>query len=189
MTEPRRTFGPVVLLGLASALLAAIAGTNAWVAGDQALQIPDAALADTLGESPLGAALGLVLLACWGVVLVTRRLFRRAVAWLGVAAALGYAVTVAAAPVTLTDRVADQLAEATATDSVAVSLTGWWWVAVAAAVVVVVTSIAGALLVKAWPEMGARYDAPADSGPAPDAPLESNLDIWKALDEGRDPTA
>jgi len=37
--------------------------------------------------------------------------------------------------------------------------------------------------------MGSRYDAPGAAGSAdrPEEP-ESNLDIWKALDEGRDPT-
>ena len=37
------------------------------------------------GEMPLAAALGLVVLACWGVVLVTRGRVRRAVAVLGAA--------------------------------------------------------------------------------------------------------
>jgi hypothetical protein len=41
--------------------------------------------------------------------------------------------------------------------------------------------------------MGRRYDAPA--GQAPEAPAakapeeQENLDLWKAMDEGRDPTA
>ena len=52
-------------------------------------------------------------------------------------------------------------------------------------------------LVRTWPEMGSRYDAPTgarggdgtDPAEAPaDHPTE-NIDIWKALDEGRDPTA
>jgi Tryptophan-associated transmembrane protein (Trp_oprn_chp) len=42
-----------------------------------------------------------------------------------------------------------------------------------------------------WPEMGTRYDAPGSAPPPPVAPPEeqSNLDLWKALDEGHDPTA
>ena len=38
--------------------------------------------------------------------------------------------------------------------------------------------------------MGRRYDAPADAPPDDrcDAPEEQeNLDLWKAMDEGRDP--
>ena len=42
-----------------------------------------------------------------------------------------------------------------------------------------------------WPEMGSRYDAPGSAAPAAPVELEdqSNLDLWKAMDEGRDPTA
>ena len=46
-------------------------------------------------------------------------------------------------------------------------------------------------LVPRWPEMGTRYDAPTGAGAADahDAAPKENIDIWKALDEGRDPTA
>jgi hypothetical protein len=38
--------------------------------------------------------------------------------------------------------------------------------------------------------MGRRYDAPAGQEPPAKAPEEQeNLDLWKAMDEGRDPTA
>jgi hypothetical protein len=39
--------------------------------------------------------------------------------------------------------------------------------------------------------MGRRYDAPADAAPEPEREPEEreNLDLWKAMDEGRDPTA
>ena len=44
-----------------------------------------------------------------------------------------------------------------------------------------------------WPEMGTRYDAPGSAVPAPATPAEpderTGLDLWKAMDEGRDPTA
>ena len=43
-----------------------------------------------------------------------------------------------------------------------------------------------------WPEMGTRYDAPGDQAatrPSADEDDEpSSLDLWKAIDEGRDPT-
>ena len=41
-----------------------------------------------------------------------------------------------------------------------------------------------------WPEMGTRYDAPAARTPtAVDAADDaSNRDLWKAIDEGHDPT-
>jgi hypothetical protein len=56
----------------------------------------------------------------------------------------------------------------------------------------VLTTAAAVRLVPGWPEMGRRYDAPADAAPqlAEQPPEEQeNLDLWKAMDEGRDPTA
>ena len=53
----------------------------------------------------------------------------------------------------------------------------------------VVATLAAVLLVPGWPEMGSRYDAPAAAPQRARLPPETNIDIWKALDEGRDPTA
>ncbi len=198
MADPqkaRRTFGPVVLLGLASAGLAAVAGTKAWVAGagtDSAPGVTTTAFG-VVTSSPLGTALALVLLACWGVLLVTRGRFRRVITWLGVLAAIGYAATVAAAPFTLPDHLVEQVRRQTGADLDETTLTAWFWLAVAAAVLVVASTGLALRLVRHWPEMGTKYDAPtgartAEGAEATTTPTE-NIDIWKALDEGRDPTA
>ena len=70
-----------------------------------------------------------------------------------------------------------------------VALTGWFWTAAVSAVLSVIATGAAVRHVGGWPEMGARYDAPG-GGETPVAPLEeqSNLDLWKSLDEGHDPT-
>ncbi|KRE96159.1 hypothetical protein ASG76_03715 [Nocardioides sp. Soil774] len=199
----RRTLGPVVLLGIAAAGLASVAGSKPWVSGrsgafDTSAQ-DNQAMASTLSvsgatESPLAAALALVLLACWGVLLVTRGRFRRAVAVLALVAALGLVATTAEAFWSLPDKLAGALLEMPGTDTVSTSLTSWYAAAGVAALLAVATTLAAVRLVPGWPEMGARYDAPADrgaGGPASDGaavPTE-NIDIWKALDEGRDPTA
>jgi hypothetical protein len=63
---------------------------------------------------------------------------------------------------------------------------------VVATVLTVLTTLAAVRLVPTWPEMGRRYDAPADTAPAPSeqpAEEQENLELWKAMDEGRDPTA
>jgi hypothetical protein len=43
-----------------------------------------------------------------------------------------------------------------------------------------------------WPEMSSRYDrrpdGAADREPQPEQP-QAPVDLWRALDEGRDPTA
>ena len=192
---PRRTFGPVVALGVASGALAAWAASKPWVDGTGADSSVDASVSvamTAVGEvstSPLGTALAFVVLACWGVVLVTRGRFRRFVAALSVLAGLGYAATVLWAPFTLPDHLVEQVRRRTGATLDDTSLTGWYWLAVVAALLLLASTVLALRLVRTWPEMGSRYDAPAGPTATPaDQPTE-NIDIWKALDEGRDPTA
>jgi uncharacterized membrane protein (TIGR02234 family) len=192
MAEPRKTFGPVVILGLASAGLAALAGTRAWVELSAAYSSRSGALASTLdttapGEMPLAAALSLVLLASWGVVLVTRRRVRRAVAGLAAVTALGLLVTTIAAAFTLPDSFRDQLEESLGSVMVDSSFTVWYAAALVGAVGSVVATLAAVRFTPSWPEMGSRYDSPTGEAVAPAEP-EGNLELWKALDEGHDPT-
>lgn len=185
----------MVLVGLAAAGLASVSASNPWVGGGVTTTDAMSTLTVTFdpAESPLAAALGLVLLATWGVLLVTRGLFRRVVAWLGAAAAAGYAVTTVLAPWQLRSAVEESILSATGTVDRDLDVTAWWWAAVVAAVLACLTSAASVLWVRHWPEMGTKYDAPTGSRTATEpasatAPTE-NIDIWKALDEGRDPTA
>ncbi|MCP3423996.1 Trp biosynthesis-associated membrane protein [Nocardioides pinisoli] len=201
--SPRRTFGPVVLLGVASAALAAWAASKPWVSGTGADSFAEASVslattaAGEIASSPLGTALAFVVLACWGVVLVTRGRFRRAVAALAVLAALGYAATVVWAPFSLPDHLVEQVRRRTGATLDETSLTGWFWLAAVAALLVLASTVLALRLVRTWPEMGTRYDAPtgaraAGAGDGAGASSErptDNIDIWKALDEGRDPTA
>ena len=199
----RRTFGPVVALGLVAGALGAWAGSKPWVDGTGADSAPGAGSPDwgmTWGDvatSPLATALAFVVLACWGVLLVTRGRFRRAVAALSVLAGVGYAATVVWAPFTLPDHLVAQVRRRTGLTLDDTSLTGWYWLAVIAALLVLASTVLALRLVRTWPEMGSRYDAPTGArggdrtGPA-EAPADhptENIDIWKALDEGRDPTA
>ena len=91
----RRTFGPAVLLGVASAALAAWAASKPWVDGSGAETAPGMGTMawGEVASSPLGTALAFVVLACWGVLLVTRGRFRRVIAGLAVLAATGYVAT------------------------------------------------------------------------------------------------
>lgn len=184
MAEVRRTFAPVVLLGLASAGLAAVAGNRDWAAVDEG---PTLLTHTEAGGMPLAGALALVVLAAWGVVLVTRGAVRRLVTVVGLLAALGLLAVAlmgfSRAPANLRQAVA-QLAY----DAVGVHRTGWYWASLVAAVACVATSAAAVRLAPDWPEMGARYDAP-DGRVRPElAPDATGLDLWKAIDDGRDPT-
>lgn len=195
MTESRprgrRSFGPVVLAGLAGAGLAAFASTKQWARIDEgSTGAAFTPMSDSAGESPLAASLSLVVLACWGVVLVTRGMVRRAVLALSVLAAAATVVTV----VVGWSQTAAPLRDAL--DAVglggSVSHTWWWAAALAGAVVALAAGVAGVRLAPAWPEMGRRYDSPTSGPVADDAtPVEerSSLDLWKAMDEGHDPTA
>ncbi|SED01174.1 trp region conserved hypothetical membrane protein [Nocardioides exalbidus] len=198
---PRRTFGPVVLLGLAGAGAAAVAGSKPWVVGssgnlDSRSEATVAIAGGSIGsssESPLALALALVVLACWGVVLVSRGRFRRVVAVLALVASLGVAATVVEGISSLPTKLAETLVELSGSDTASTSFTAWYAAAAVGAVLSVLATAAAVRLVPSWPEMGTKYDAPTggaagdghDDGGLP----ADNIDIWKALDEGRDPTA
>jgi uncharacterized membrane protein (TIGR02234 family) len=194
MPESRRTFGPVVLVGLAAAGLLAAAGAKPWVSVVAASSTTErtylglVSISSSEREMPLAGALALVLLATWGVLLVTRGVVRRVVVALGAVAALGLVACVVVGFATLPDGVKDAFQDAGAAPP-DVSFTGWFWAAAVSAVLSVLATGAGLRHVGGWPEMGARYDAPS-AGETPIAPLEeqSNLDLWKSLDEGHDPT-
>ncbi len=138
---------------------------------------------------PLASALSLVLLACWGVLLVTRGRVRRAFAVLTVLAALAMVACVVVAYVTLPDTARDSFDEAMGRGSSDPGLNGWFWTAAVCSVVALVPAVLAVRLVGRWPEMGSRYDAPgAPAAPAQEASADPDRDLWHALDEGRDPT-
>ena len=197
MADPRRrTFGPVVLLGLATAGLAAVAGNRAWVRWSAEREGPGSLLRITGDDSatvPLAGALALVLLACWGVVLVTRGRVRRAVAGLGLRWLLGMVLTAVLGLRSATDGLRDDLAEAGVAD-------------LSDAVGGVVLGVPRECASSAWPRpvwrsgwhpRGPRWAAGTTlrapergaAGRDPDARQDTKaVDLWRALDEGRDPT-
>jgi uncharacterized membrane protein (TIGR02234 family) len=185
-TRDRRLFGATVLLGVVGSGLAALAGSKPWARQTGGVTLID----QSGGHVPLAGALGLVALACWGVLLVTRSWVRRAVTWLGLVVAVGLLVT------TVVGRSsAVHSARSLALDlhgrSTGAAVTGWWWVSLVGALLALAAAVAAVCWVSAWPEMGSRYDAPgANPGaPAPVSPEEQDpVDLWRAIDEGRDPT-
>lgn len=184
----RRTFGPVVAAGLATAALAVVAGGQPFARGRATGGIGELSAAVEAGRVPAANALALVVLACWGVLLLTRGKVRRALGVLAVLASLGVVAAVVLGFGSAPDAVREAYRNLGA-DNPEVARTTWFWVALIAALLSVAASAYAVRLIPAWPEMGRRYDAP---GPAPaPAPAEEpeNLDLWKAIDQGRDPTA
>lgn len=177
MAEPRRSrssFGPVVLAGLLTAGLAALAATRPWYDVGRGSTLPGMG-ADLEQTYPAASAVSLVLLAAWGVLLVTRGRVRRVFAAVAVLGGVGLVATAVAAA---TDRPEGDPA-----------LTAWFWVGAVTGVLAVVPAVLAVRLVPGWPEMGSRYDAPAAEAPprTTGEPMEER-ELWRSLDEGRDPT-
>lgn len=188
----RKSFGPVVLVGLAAAALAAVASSKAWAALDKADSNQVAAWVGSSGQLPLASALSLAALASWGALLVARGRWRRWIALLGLAIALGSTVTAivgySKAPSDLRHAVASSVGTTVLMKSP--GLTGWYWAALIADVLVVLALALAVRDAPAWPTMSSRYDAPTsakEAQPQKTRP-ETSLDVWKALDGGDDPT-
>jgi uncharacterized membrane protein (TIGR02234 family) len=183
--DGRRSFGPTVLAGVAGTGICALAGGKPWA-------VPDGQAGSTLadrsgGHVPLAAALGLAGLACWGVVLVTRGRVRRVVAALGTVVAVGLVATTVVGRSSALDSARHGTVNLGRTPTGA-HTTAWWWWAVVAAILALAASAVAVRRAGSWPEMGSRYDAP-DGGPVARDPAEmEDVDLWRAIDQGRDPT-
>jgi uncharacterized membrane protein (TIGR02234 family) len=195
MPEASRSFGPTVLGGLSAAVLTAVAASQQWAtASGSAAGV--AVSADVRGSTsaPLAVALALVALATWGVVLVVRGRVRVVVAAAGAAASAGVlAATVVALGRVGGDAERAVVARGATGQSFDSSLTAWYFVCAAAAAGTLACFVVAVLRSPRWPAMGSRYDAPAArrapaDGPDPASPV-GELDMWRALDDGRDPTA
>lgn len=197
----RRSFAPVVLAGLAAGALAAVAAARPAAVADgvpaDALVVPPRG-----ADVPLASTLSLVVLAAWGAALVLRGRARRAVLALGLLAAVGTVAALAVAAESLGDVVRRPYVEA-GYAGVEASLTGWYVAAWVGTVASVVALAAAVRLAPCWPEMGTRYDAPTagsgaegttadprpvDGDPETEPDGRRERDLWRALDEGRDPT-
>jgi uncharacterized membrane protein (TIGR02234 family) len=187
--RPRdRSYGPTVLAGLAGAGLAAVAGTRVWATGrGDAAGVPVEASVTGADAQPLVGALALVALAAWGVVLVLRGRARRVVAIVGLLASLGaLAAVVAGFGSAEAAAVEAALAQGATGDAFSTSLSAWYYLSGVGAVLTAAAFTVAVARAPRWPAMGSRYDAP--SAPATAAPT-SEEDMWRALDEGRDPTS
>ena len=184
-----RSFGPTVLLGLASTALAAVASGKDWAraSGDAAGVAVEAAVKGSQ-SAPLAIALSLVALAAWGVVLVTRGRVRQAVAVLGGLASAGVLAAALTSLGTLRDDAGLALAGRGATGAPASThVTAWYVVTVVAAALALLTFAVAVRRAPGWPAMGSRYDAPGARAARTDEPV-TDQDLWRALDDGHDPT-
>ncbi|MDQ6686457.1 MAG: Trp biosynthesis-associated membrane protein [Actinomycetota bacterium] len=200
MAEPRNSFGPVVLTGLVSGVLTAVACARPWLraSGDAAGVRVTAEIRGT-DAAPLAAALALVALAAWGVLLVTRGWVRQVAAVIGVAAAVGSTVAVAAAFADAHQVALQALNGRGATTVSRLSRQPWYFLSAIGGVFQTAAFVVAFRWAPSWPAMGSRYDAPGGAGERPalgqqpgdraSADPATDHDLWQALDEGLDPTA
>jgi uncharacterized membrane protein (TIGR02234 family) len=192
--ERRRSqsFAPTAVVGLASAALTAVAASRDWVtASGVAAGVRVTASVKGSSSAPLAVSLALLALAAWGVVLVLRGTARRVVAVVGALAAAGVVVTVLTSFGTVRDAARSAVAAKGGTGAqVVTSLTGWYWVCLVAALVSTASLVVAVVVAPGWPAMGSRYDAPTggtdtrgEGGPV------TEQEMWRALDDGHDPTA
>lgn len=195
MSGRRGGAGSTMFAGIAAAVLAAVAAAKPWAvlstAGRQLMPGADATAESSIGsagQAPLALALALVALAGWGALLVTRGRVRTTVTALGTLAAAGLVVTALVEFGDAPDAVVSVVAAASGGHQVAgaASRTGWYWLGLAAALVLLASYANALRRVHHWPTMGTRYDAPGGRSAAPEP--TTNLEIWKAIDEGDDPT-
>lgn len=182
----RRSYAITVVAGLAGAALAAVGAARDWATarGDAAGIKVEAAVSGAESR-PLVAALTLLALASWGVVLVLRGRVRRAVAAIGLLASAGALLDVVRAFGGVQDDALDAaVARGATSDFFETSLTVWYYLTGVGALLTLVAFAVAVVRAPRWPEMGTKYDAPGGRGtPATDE------DMWRALDEGRDPTS
>lgn len=199
----RRLYAPAVLAGVVAGAVMLFAGSRTWASAEVApagMTVDDV---DVTGATsvPLVSAMAFVVMASAVAVMASGGWLRRAIGVLIVVAAGAAAVAVVMAGSAIDDAVRDAVAVSPSmtggsdegeTFVDAADQTVWRWIALVSALVGVVAGAAVIRYAKAWPRMGSRYDAPtAPTRHEVSKPAEERdaADLWKALDEGDDPTA
>lgn len=190
---PRRLYAPVVLATLAVGGIAFFAAGRTWAESQVVSEglAPATVSVSGTDAQPLVSALALVVVTAALAILAAGPRLRRVVGVLTILAAGTGAVVV---PRSGSDRLSDALttaAEKSAAYTGPASLTDishspWDLVTIAAFVIAVVLGAVTVRLGPKWPTMSSRYDAPAARPATSDL---SDTDMWKAMDDGHDPTA
>ncbi len=191
-----RGYAVTLVVGLAAATGAVVGLARPWIAATATQPgLPDLETTVTGAEiAPLAGALGFVMLAAFGAVIATRGVIRRALGGLILVCAVVVAVSTLALP-DATGQVESGLsAVGWAGGPYETSARPWRWVTLAAAVLCGVAGAAVAAVGHRWATMGSRYDAPtskqssrSSAGSVAGEDM-SEADVWREIDEGRDPT-
>lgn len=189
---PRRLYAPVVLATLAVGGLAFFAAGRTWAEAQIASEglAPAKVSVSGTDAQPLVSALALVVVTTALAILAAGPRLRRFVGALTILAAGAGVVVV---PRSGSDRLSDALTAA-AEKSAAytgpasfgdISHSPWDLITIAAFGIAIVLGVVTVRLGPRWPTMSSRYDAPSARPATGDL---SDTDMWKAMDEGHDPT-
>lgn len=194
-------YGPTLVVGLIGAVAVTVGVTKPWAtATAHQAGLPEIqAQVSGADLAPLSGALGVVILAAFGAVVATRGWVRRV---LGVVIMVAAAVVLVSTidPPGATSALREGLsAKGWSGGDYTTSTAGWRWVCLGGAVLCIAAGLAISLYGARWATMGRQYDAPAGGEPASvesggstsaDAGDESltGADVWREIDQGRDPT-
>lgn len=193
----RRWYAPTVLALVAGGGLMVFVSSRTWLSATvvaDGLPSDDVAVSGSTAQ-PVIPALGLVVAAAGLGVLATRGRVRQAVGAITVLVSLGVLLELVLGDGARESAIGSAIAESTAFTGANVpdTATEVVWLAVVGVAAVVGLVFGGLTVVaaRAWPAMSGRFDAPgsADEHRQVDARDADGADLWKALDEGHDPTA
>ena len=190
--NPRRLYGPSVLGAVGTGGLAFLAATRAWASTTvKADGVPSAAVEISGSDAvPLVSALALVIVASALAVLAASVRVRRAVGAFIVIVAIAGLVMVLTAEGAVSRAVDKAVQDSPAfigTNSPeVVNHSAWLQVTAFAFLLAALIGAAITRYAGEWPTMGRKYDAP--KAHATTGEISTEADIWKALDDGKDPT-
>ena len=201
----RRGLVIAIVGGLAAGGLALLGVSRPWARVEIAVPGVPSSTIEVSGSSavPWVGALTLVILAGALAFVPTGGWLRRTVGVIVCLAAAGAAIGTLTAGPAVDDALSDQLAESPASggvDDVAIVAAAdhpaWRWLTFGGSAVGIAVGVYVAARGHRWATMGSRYEAPAATRrradppePAEEPEPTENADLWRALDEGRDPTA
>lgn len=195
--SPRRLYAPVVLLTLAAGGAAFFMAGRTWTGVDIAanglpadfVAVNGSVTVSGSAAEPLVPALALVVVASALAVLAASARVRIGVGVLLLVTAVAAIVIVLTGGSALDDAVRRAVEDSPAFTGGSVpdgrDDTAWPFATIGAFAVAAVCGLLVLRLGPSWPTMGRRFEAP---GARAERPVETEADMWKALDEGHDPT-
>ncbi|MCW2800367.1 MAG: family rane protein [Aeromicrobium sp.] len=187
----RRLYAPVVLGTLAAGGVAFFTASRTWAHARVAAEglPPDTVKVSGSDAQPIVTALALVAVTAALAILAASPRLRRVVGAFAVLVALTGIAVVLTGGSSVDDAVTKAVKASpafTGSNSPAIHHTLWPALTIVAFLLVAGLGAVTARYGPIWPTMGSRYDAPRVR--ATKVAPQTDADMWKALDEGHDPT-